>query len=1385
MSGPGADGPLRELAERLRVRLGVEPTPRELAEALWLAGHVGPAPAPTRPRVTGGPVLMPGPAQADDSGAAPPGSPRPVAETPGRDSSGRARLYADGPDTAPATASGADGPDGPASRVRVPAATTLPHTLRLQRALRPLQHYHPPVRVPAHLVDEQATAEQAAESRLLLPVLRATTSREARLRILMDVSSSTAVWDRTVEELRQICAGLGAFREVAVHHVREGPGGGLTVTTSREGTRGARAAEQLRDPTGRQLTLVLSDCAGPLWRSGRMQRLLHQWASAAPVAVVQPLPYRMWRRTYLPALPGVLRRREGLGVRLGFRPAEETPPEGALPVPVLAPTRTALGTWARLLAGTTGLSLPAAAGWVRADHPAVAAHPEQPSADAAALVRAFRATASRPAVSLAVSLSAVPLALPVMQLVQRATQPRSGPSVLAEVLLSGLLRRGDGDEWYVFAPGVREELLRLLPRGEALLVLRHCGAYVERHFGRRARNFPALALARLTGDTAVPDTDPGLDVPAAFAEVSELVVGRYARVPAVSPTQDHERGVLVCAEEDVDWAVWVRHLLKGFGHRPVIQPSWRPVGDGLSAEVALLMRDAAAQGQRVLVHVSGSALNALRIHDDVVEGAMAWHVLNQLGLDPTSYAQDASGPRFPGATRLVGRLPQGAPSLDGHEELVARLRRRLTSQAQAQEGRSAACAIVGPPGTGKMMLAMDYVRRYGDEYDVVWWVGRRAGRDDGASVRRQALAELATELGIAEGADWEAALRRLLREGRLRWLIVYEAWDTYEGPFDPLFDGGHVLITSRDTAWAHAVATLSLESGETGAGVAAEYDVGEHVRSAVVSVSTSDDRYVHSAGTGFFVAPGWVIACPGETEEATTYEVRTVHGWRYRSERVWRFGEMAVIRLRDADVSPCLWIWENLELTAPMRVYTASGLPGRIEVSATSVHVERGICVANDPLPPDTVGSPLVHASGAVYGMITGTDPRLGIHMESFDDLRLLMQSRPEGVAVWNEMLHAHDRFHARRLRVRDTEERWPDLYTARRAERIQLYGILAELDPPAEPDAVRDLLPEPRPVSPPPLAWREGAQLLFDSRPDQLRAYLERVAAYCASSQHPWNPAVADLHGWIAHRAWTGRDETLPVRHDTAVVVRVRSAGVASYDCRIHLLRNGEFSLRESLPLSGRSTLAGTLPSHLGEVLREAAHEDGSLPTVQFVLSRESLWDFPVEDLRMPHPDRDPELPRAPLWAETDVVVAGPRPQDQWASDARRRWREMVRGPLISMLLTADMSSTEVYDRLGNAPDNAVPVYCRHPDRPGGSTHLDIAQAMGFPLILWGDRRRHQDCSRFHDLAEDLVATSSCTAELLAGVRRMRASDAVGATGTGSRVGLLYAPPDWWLPKS
>ncbi|WP_405998547.1 SAV_2336 N-terminal domain-related protein [Streptomyces sp. NBC_00829] len=506
---------LTALVARLR-EAELRPTAEQLADALWLARHVpaaahrqqGAAPAGQAGTAPGPPAVeapeVPAPSSVPHRAGSPP---RP-----------RVDLYAPAQPEGPA-----DGiPAAGMSRVPVPAATALPDALGLQRALRPLQRFRPPIRLVRRAIDEVATADRAADTGLVVPVLRTIRRREARLALVMDDSSSNVVWDTALDELRQVCERAGAFREVAVHRLHED----------------APTPAQLGDPTGRQLTVVLSDCAGPMWRSGRMQRLLHTWAATAPVAVVQPLPQRMWPRTHLPARPGLLRRREGPAGRLEFTPHQGTGDPGrGLPVPVLALRRSSFDAWTRLVAGATGQSLNAAAGLVRARHePATSRSRAEADIQASERVRAFRRTASPAAAQLAVYLSAVPLVLPVMQLVQRAMMVRGGPDVLAEVLLSGLLRRDDdplaeieGGPAYVFLDGVREELIGQLGASSAALVLKHCSEYVATRYGRSVRNFPALAAAFLAGSVdphPAASGGPGSRSQSAFAQVSAQVLRR-------------------------------------------------------------------------------------------------------------------------------------------------------------------------------------------------------------------------------------------------------------------------------------------------------------------------------------------------------------------------------------------------------------------------------------------------------------------------------------------------------------------------------------------------------------------------------------------------------------------------------------------------------------------------------------------------------------------------------------------------------------------------------------------------------------------------------------------------------------------------------------------
>ncbi|MFJ6794425.1 SAV_2336 N-terminal domain-related protein [Streptomyces sp. NPDC091268] len=534
---PAAPG-IRELAALLGAA-GLDPSAEEVADALWLAGHMRPPPGA---RPAGDP---PGREPAEEPPpAAPPREPVRPPAPPAEDPVG---LYApdgragSGTGAGPGAGAGAgevpDALDG--VPVRVPAAAALPRILDVQRALRALQRHRPPAPPGRAVLDEAATAEASARALgTVIPVFRRESRREATVRLVMDASPSMAVWQDMFEELRAVCERLGAFRDVQVYHLHRLADGSPAVGRGPLPGTATASGDQLRDPTGRALTMVVSDCAGPVWREGAAQRLLHRWAECTPCVVVQPLPQRLWNRSWLPTERGTLARVEGGAGKLRFRP--DRPPRagqrtGGLTVPVLPPNATALGAWARLVAGLGSGPVPAEVGRVLARHPAAPAPPPRAARPPRELVRRFRASAAPRAVQLAIYLSAAPLTLPVMRLVQRTMLPDSEPSDLAEVLLGGLLRRTSEAGWYAFVPGVQDVLLGPLGRDEAALVLKHCSEYVLAHFGRGVRNFPALAVSQLTGVPA-PAEDVGDRVaagrlPQAFAQVSAKVVRRYLPGP--------------------------------------------------------------------------------------------------------------------------------------------------------------------------------------------------------------------------------------------------------------------------------------------------------------------------------------------------------------------------------------------------------------------------------------------------------------------------------------------------------------------------------------------------------------------------------------------------------------------------------------------------------------------------------------------------------------------------------------------------------------------------------------------------------------------------------------------------------------------------------------
>ncbi|GAA0532268.1 hypothetical protein GCM10010172_11290 [Paractinoplanes ferrugineus] len=152
---------------------------------------------------------------------------------------------------------------------------------------------------------------------------------------------------------------------------------------------------------------------------------------------------------------------------------------------------------------------------------------------------------------------------------------------------------------------------------------------------------------------------------------------------------------------------------------------------------------------------------------------------------------------------ILGGLPPRNPRFVGREDLLARLRGRLaTGPVVLLPGEEHPLG-----GTGRTQLAVEYVYRYAETYDLVWWIPAEQ-----SAGTRAALIGLAQRLGLAETGDMNrtlAAVRDALSRGEpfRNWLVVFEDANRPEEIKSYLPSGaGHVLITSRNPRWPAEVA---------------------------------------------------------------------------------------------------------------------------------------------------------------------------------------------------------------------------------------------------------------------------------------------------------------------------------------------------------------------------------------------------------------------------------------------------------------------------------------------------------------------------------------------------------------------------------------------------
>ncbi|WP_327698313.1 FxSxx-COOH system tetratricopeptide repeat protein [Streptomyces sp. NBC_00459] len=299
----------------------------------------------------------------------------------------------------------------------------------------------------------------------------------------------------------------------------------------------------------------------------------------------------------------------------------------------------------------------------------------------------------------------------------------------------------------------------------------------------------------------------------------------------------HGHYVISYAGFNRPWAAWIAHQLEQLGHRTTLlrwdPPVSRSLAEALrglldaSGRILLVLDDwyfnlgprsddewtsalrevlpecedrfAAVSVATRAIPPGGERLQPVDLRD-LESGEARRRILVRLGLPTTGRPGSGdNAPRFPNDPPSVVNTPRRNLRFTGRDWALDELQSLLNRGGDG----GARVVLRGISGVGKSQIAIEYAHRFGNDYDVVWFVsaGFRA-------TAREQFADLAPRLELSVGGELGERIRAVheaLRKGKphRRWLIIFDSADDMSQVKDLLPEGnGHVLVTTLTQDWA-------------------------------------------------------------------------------------------------------------------------------------------------------------------------------------------------------------------------------------------------------------------------------------------------------------------------------------------------------------------------------------------------------------------------------------------------------------------------------------------------------------------------------------------------------------------------------------------------------
>jgi tetratricopeptide (TPR) repeat protein len=154
-------------------------------------------------------------------------------------------------------------------------------------------------------------------------------------------------------------------------------------------------------------------------------------------------------------------------------------------------------------------------------------------------------------------------------------------------------------------------------------------------------------------------------------------------------------------------------------------------------------------------------------------------------------------------SKTIKEFPARNPVFTGRTEMIGQLHSAFRTGQRIN-------AVHGMGGIGKTSAVIEYCERFGDDYDIIWWVPAEV-----PALVPDRLAELSRAINVASRTETVvSAVSRLRTElaRRRRWLIIFDNAEDSAALAPHLLQGsGHTIITSRNPFWDDLAASVSMK----------------------------------------------------------------------------------------------------------------------------------------------------------------------------------------------------------------------------------------------------------------------------------------------------------------------------------------------------------------------------------------------------------------------------------------------------------------------------------------------------------------------------------------------------------------------------------------------